>query len=127
MKGEWSPEEEWLLALAVRAFGNKWATISQILPGRPDNTIKNHWNCKMNPKKDLLNCKIDNLLKNHSDSPSASHSSETEAQMLSLIVNKQKEGISEESAFWIELEKEMRRNIRNFETFEKHIRITQTI
>lgn len=50
-KDQWSQQEEWVLALGVKAFGHKWSKISNYLPGRTDNTIKNRWNCKMNPKK----------------------------------------------------------------------------
>ncbi|XP_027333780.1 transcription factor MYB3R-1-like isoform X2 [Abrus precatorius] len=51
-KEAWTQEEELALIRAHQIFGNKWAELSKVLPGRTDNAIKNHWNSSVKKKLD---------------------------------------------------------------------------
>ncbi|KAL6987617.1 Transcription factor myb3r-5 [Sarracenia purpurea var. burkii] len=52
-KDAWTLEEELALMNAQRIYGNKWAEIARVLPGRTDNAIKNHWNSSLKKKLDF--------------------------------------------------------------------------
>lgn len=56
-KSKWTEQEDLILLHAYIEFGSRWSVISTFLPGRTDNSVKNHYNSTI--KRRLKNNELD--------------------------------------------------------------------
>ena len=54
IRSPWTAEEDEKLRELHGKYGNQWVKISQLMPGRPDNAIKNRWNSYLRRKGEVV-------------------------------------------------------------------------
>lgn len=58
-KDKWSVDEDNLIMDLVDKLGTKWATIAKHMPGRTDNSIKNHYYSSLRKKHERIRSSLD--------------------------------------------------------------------
>lgn len=77
IKSQWTQEEDELICKYQAKLGNKWARISEMLPGRTDNAVKNRWNSTLKKKAAQI---LANMQPSASSSDNTSEEEENEVE-----------------------------------------------
>jgi hypothetical protein len=76
-KDPWTVEEDEIIREMQSKYGNRWAKITEKLPGRTDNAVKNHWHSSMKSKLKRSSTSVQMYLPNpHPSSAGASPTNE---------------------------------------------------
>jgi hypothetical protein len=90
----WTEEEDHILIDRHTQWGNKWAKIAKLLPGRTDNSVKNRWNSAL---KYGLECIA-------SDKPSRKRRRSSKMEKLAKLAKQEEEVGLAVTPFFVNLE-----------------------
>ncbi|XP_073298532.1 uncharacterized protein [Primulina huaijiensis] len=108
-KDLWTEEEDRILIEAHAEVGNKWAEITKKLPGRTENSIKNHWNATKRRQFSRRKCrtkwpKPSSLLQNYIKSLNFDKEGSSKSKNAAPAQTDQKEGLNVSSPQKLETE-----------------------
>ncbi len=57
-KGDWTPDDDFIIIAMQKELGNQWAKMTKCLPGRTDNAVKNRFYAVQRANKKLAEAKL---------------------------------------------------------------------
>lgn len=85
-KGDWTPDDDFIIIAMQKELGNQWAKMTKCLPGRTDNAVKNRFYAVQRANKKLAEAKLQaSQLEASKEAGQASDATNKNASGLSLL------------------------------------------